>query len=141
MKILFWGLPVLLGLAAVVQGGMNRDIGAKYGWVMATLLNNVVSLGIAFVIAAILFLRERPVLDASTWSWSYLIPGGLGVIFVLGLPYAIEGLGASRAIILLVTSQIAMSLLWDLWVLEVAIPWTRWGGALIAIGGALLASF
>lgn len=141
MKILFWCLPVLIGIAAVIQGGMNREIGSKYGWVMATLLNNVVSLTIAFAIALVLFFRERPVLEASAWSWSYLIPGALGVFFVLGLPYAIEGLGASRAIILLVASQVAVSLLWDLWVLDVAIPATRWGGAILAIAGALLASF
>jgi uncharacterized membrane protein YdcZ (DUF606 family) len=109
-----WILPFAVGLAAVVQGGLNRQLAKTMTLPTAVLVN-----GIIFCLSASVywyFRREEPV-DA-TWPWWIIIPG---VCFVC-----------------LVASQIAGSIVWDLTVEGQPVSLARWIGAGLAMLGSIV---
>jgi bacterial/archaeal transporter family-2 protein len=140
-------LPVLLGLASVLQAGFNRQISRSYGLPTAVLLNTCVLL----VVASALFFWSlgspqsvpaalRPSQRSGSPALWYLLPGLLGFCLVAGIPLAISRIGALKAFVLLIGAQLVGSLVWDAWVEARPVNVVRVAGAVISFLGAVLVS-
>lgn len=142
MKILVMSIPFIVGGLTVLQSGLNRHMGSRFGWPVVGLINNACGWFFALLITLILvfFFRGEGVSQPQGFAWWWMLPGILGMIFVMGVPLSIQHIGASQTFVLLVSSQMLFSLGWDYWVLHLAIPWTRIAGIGLAVAGALIAS-
>lgn len=142
MKMWMMLVPFVIGGLTVIQSGMNRQIGVKYGWPVAGMMNNAAGFVMAALITLILVLvfAGRGVAPVKDLQWWYFIPGCLGMLFVMGMPVSFNELGASRTFIILVASQLLFGLLWDRLVLHLEFPWTRIVGVAVALCGALIAT-
>ena len=138
--------PAVLGVLIVIQAGLNRKIAAAWGLPFAALLNATVLLICAAGLVGWVGLRSEGVPDVlrlhgdlSLWKPWFLVPGILGLTLVLGGPWAVARFGAVHAFVLIISAQLAASLLWDLQV-EGRIPSrVRLLGVGITWIGALLA--
>lgn len=142
----FYLLPMLLGVTVVVQGTMNRQIGAIYGLSTAVLINAAVF----FVLSLCFFLvaKYTPSLvpeflqvksSDSAFSLKYIIPGSCGFLLVMGLPWAIQNIGAARSFLLLIVAQILTGFVWDFFDSATQPHLLKISGALLTIvGGALI---
>jgi transporter family-2 protein len=142
VKWLFFLIPFVIGGVTVIQSGLNRQIGLKYGWPVAGMINNASGFAMAAVITLILIFvfAGKGVAPARDLQWWYFVPGCLGMLFVMGIPLAFDAIGASRTFIILVASQLLFGLLWDRLVLQLEFPLTRFLGVALAWAGALIAT-
>ncbi|MEQ1724003.1 MAG: DMT family transporter [Pseudobdellovibrio sp.] len=101
---------VFIGMMAVLQGGLNRQISGKYGLHVAFLINSLVFLVIA---GSYWFFSSRTATADFKMEWWYIFPGIFGAMLVFGIPWAIPQIGALRVFLCLVGGQMVMSLLWD----------------------------
>ncbi len=144
-------VPVAVGLAVVLQGGLNRQVSAQWGLAAAIFVNALVfliaSAGLLWLARArpelvpeIFRLPEGPLASISWWQWQGLLPGLFGLVIVAGLPWAIVRLGALQSLLLVLGAQLLGGLLWDHWVEGIRVTPTRLLGSLIALAGAWLVS-
>lgn len=133
MRILV--VPVLLGVVSVLQAGLNRKIAVGQGLLEAVFINATILFSLALG-SFILFERKLPAVQ--NFSWWYCLPGIFGFLLVSGGPWSVARLGASTTFVLLISTQIVMSLVWDLMVEEVS--WNSWkiSGIIIVWLGALM---
>ncbi len=117
MNFLALLLPLALGATAVTQANLNRYTGTHLGLASAVFLNAAIFfvLGIFLYFIAKLspnavpeFMRVKPAL--SGYSWLFLVPGFCGFLYVLGLPWSIQNIGPALSFILLIASQVTVSL-------------------------------
>lgn len=144
----YLAIPIAIGLAVVVQGILNRQIGLNWGLSAAVLLNAVVFL----FLCAGLYLWTRwtseplpsylkfPEGPSSPPAYWYLIPGLCGFFIVVGVPISLFQVGPTKTFIILIVSQIVFSLVMEKFIsgdtpgfLKIA------GGILAVIGAALVA--
>lgn len=113
-------LSITLGLASVLQGGLNRQIATTWGFTAAAFFNTLVllvSITALFIISrrypAMLpeVLRERN--SFSSFSWWYLLPGLCGLYIILGMPLVISKIGAVKLFMGFIAAQLVGSLIWD----------------------------
>lgn len=121
---------------------------AKWGLSTAVLINALV-----FVLAAgLLFYVSRqyeeiftpgtaPKLEGFRFEWWYLLPGICGFALVMGIPWAIPRIGATRVFLFVVVGQMLASLVWDLLVEKKTPDFQRLVGAAMAIGGLIISSW
>lgn len=113
-------LSVALGLASVLQGGLNRQIATQWGFVGAAFLNTLVIL----VVVSILYVMSRWYPDVlpkvlqdkdsfTRFSWWHVIPGLCGLFLILAMPWVISKIGALKLFMGFVTAQMLGSLVWD----------------------------
>jgi uncharacterized membrane protein YdcZ (DUF606 family) len=111
MKLL-WAVPIILGSLTVLQAGMNRKIAAAQSLPFAALLNSLVLTGAATVVFLLSGGASRlPALREL--SWTYVLPGLMGISFVLGGPWSVGRIGATATFLCIVSAQVATSLFWD----------------------------
>lgn len=140
-------IPILLGVLSVVQNTINRSLGLIHGLSTVVLLNLVLAtlVSLAFWICS----RYIPG-DGASWLtgtialrdlgvWHFL-PGIFGFLIVLGLPFAINELGASRVFVGFVVAQILTSFMWDILVDRAPVVTTRVIGGILTIAGLFLVS-
>ena len=143
----FLAVPLLVGTIIVLQGTLNRQLGAVMGLGTAVLLNAAVVMAAAVVF----FLSVRSAPDSfpelfrgsyapGTFSPWMLLPGVFGFLIIAGVPWAISRLGAARVFVAVVVAQLVVSLLWDGLTGAAPISWQRVVGAGLAIAGVALAS-
>jgi uncharacterized membrane protein YdcZ (DUF606 family) len=137
-------LPLIVGVAAIIQGGMNKQISNSWGLGPVVYLNAVVFFAASAVMAVMYryfpqntpeFLRSR---GGSEWSWWYVIPGLAGLAIVVLTPFAIEKIGAFKVFLGLIGAQLVGSLVWDAYVEGLAVTRFRIIGAIISFACALL---
>lgn len=140
-------LTIFIGLSSVVQAGLNRQMSTPWGLPSTVLLNAIMFLlaSVAYYLFAkngwVAFpdaLKERQGFEQ--WQWWYLLPGLLGFIFVIGLPFAIARIGALQVFVGLVVAQMLGGLLWDRFIEGLDWSWSRILGASLAVVAVLLAS-
>ncbi len=138
-------LPFAVGVAAVLQGVLNRRVMSEWGLSAAVLLNSLVFLVVSLGLLALA--RSRPELfpdsfaPSASWStlaWWFILPGLFGMVIVLGIPWAIDSLGAARVFVGIVAAQMVASLVWDHFMEGVELSLERVGGTVLAVVGAWL---
>lgn len=138
-------MPIVLGAIVVLQGSLNKQIGLQLGLSTAVLINSAVF----FLFSLFLFfstklypslfpeyLRIKP-MNENFQTW-YLIPGICGFLLVLGLPWSIQKLGVAKSIILLISSQVLIGILWDKFIFHAEPSLLKLVGAVITLLGAIL---
>ena len=142
----YFFLPIALGVSVVVQATLNKEMALQYGLLSAVLLNAAV----LFVLSALFygiaktspeFFPEffQPKSSSEPFNWSYLIPGMCGFFLVLGLPWSLHKLGPSNSFLLLIATQIVVSLLLETYRSQSLPQGLKLAGAiLVLIGGALV---
>jgi uncharacterized membrane protein YdcZ (DUF606 family) len=138
-------VPALIGVAAVVQAGLNRQIASRWGLASSVLLSSSVLLAAA--LSLWLFSRFAPerlpsFFNAPTESkpfaaW-YWVPGLLGLLIVAGLPWAIQRAGATLTFVVTIATQMVVSLAWDGLVEGRPFAWVKVAGSALAVAGAVL---
>jgi len=141
--------PIFIGVFAVIQATLNRKMGSQMGLNTAVLINAAVFLGCAslvFFLSHFVFAQKIPEFmrlpDSFRFkmhAW-YLLPGLFGFLLVLGLPLALSRISASQVFVLLVSTQILTSFIWDITVEKNSIPLLRLIGAALTFIGATLVS-
>ncbi len=144
MNIAFF-VPLALGVTVVLQATLNRAIGHNHGLATAVLINAVVFfvLSLGFFLTGKYnpdlvpeFLRFRE--SSVPYSWYYLIPGACGFFLVLGLPYAIHHIGPSLSFLLLIASQVVVSLAFEIYLSGNVPSLLRLMGAALIVVGSIL---
>ena len=138
-------LPVFLGIAAVIQGGLNRQISDQWGLASAVLFNTLVML--VFTALLLIIAKWKPELlpeffrmrgGLAAFRWWYLIPGLCGLALVVGIPFVIQRVGAFPVFLGILGGQMVMSLAWDALVEHRPLTSLRLAGAGMAILSAWL---
>ena len=146
-SMLFYLIPIFVGTLVVLQSTLNRSLGAQIGLSTAVTINAAVFLGASFVFWIMTrtfpdffpsMMPPKTSFSHIDWKWHYIIPGMSGFLLVLGLPWAIQQIGASRAITLLVSTQVVVGLLWEIFITHTPVSWIRIFGAVLVILGSYL---
>lgn len=141
-------VPLLVGAATVLQGGLNRMVSDKWGLAATVLFNNLVLAVISIGVWGIV--RGAPTLfptffgDRGSWGdlrWWWIVPALCGLVIVGGIPWAISRLGALTVLVGIVAAQMVVGLVWDAWVEGQPATVLRIVGAALAVGGVALASY
>lgn len=142
---LIFALPLAIGFAGVVQGGLNQEIMKNWGITGAVLINNLQVLFWSLLIwylarhATGLFPEEwRPLEQPNRIYWWYIIPGLSGFLIVAGIPIAIEKVGAGKTFMAILLAQLIGGVAWDFFVDGKAIEWRQFAGLIAATIGAVL---
>ena len=142
-----WMVPVVVGLAVVLQGGFNRQVSAHWGLATTVLVNGIVFLVVSLLLWGAMKLRPDflpreflpPEQGGAVAVWRVILPGVFGVVIVTGLPWAITRMGALGAVLVLLVTQLVVSMVWDAVVEGVPVQPLRVVGAALALAGAWLA--
>lgn len=144
--MLVYLIPIFLGLAAVLQAGINRQIVPQWSLTGAVLMNVLVLC--VTVLAVYGIMRLLPIkipelfrLQAPTgaFAWWWVLPGILGYLIISGMPFAVMHLGAARVFVAVITAQMISSLLWDYYIEGITATPQRLVGCLLATVGAFVA--
>jgi Uncharacterized protein conserved in bacteria len=140
-------VPLLVGASIVLQGGLNRVLAGRIGLAPTVVVNAAVfavACGAMWGLSA-----ARPdwfpagfAPSGERWQpklW-HVVPGLCGAVIVVGVPWAIGSLGATRVFITVVVAQVVGSALWDALVEGAAPSAMRLVGCGIAVAGVALAS-
>ena len=138
-------LPILIGFAGVVQGGLNKEIMKNWGITGAVLINNLQvffwSMFVWFLArhATALFSDDwRPLAQSNQIHWWYLVPGLCGFFIVAGIPVAIDKVGAGKTFMGILLAQLIGGVAWDHIVGGEAVEWRQIAGVGAAALGAIL---
>lgn len=139
-------VPFALGVVAVLQATMNKEISTQVGLAAATALNMAGAAVCAFAFAAVCALRGETN-GIARWTWDpaafrafWCLPGAIGFVIVLGLPWAVQRIGALSTFVALVAAQVVTSAAWDRVAEGVPLSPARIAGALCAIAAVVLTS-
>ncbi|MGE0172867.1 MAG: DMT family transporter [Oligoflexales bacterium] len=138
-------LSLSIGVAAVIQSGINKRLMNLWGLTSAVALNTVVLLVTVTVLGIAIFWLPKIIPDLfhfkssdEPFHWWYVIPGLLGFGIVAGLPVSMAHIGATRAFIIVIAAQLISSLAWDRFAENTTISsWRIVGCALAVIGAGL----
>lgn len=134
-----------IGAGTVAQGGINKDIGKSWGLASAVLFNNTVVAILSLLIFILVKIMPqkfpelfRPSETTFTFQWHYIIPALCGLAVVVGIPWAINQIGAVKVFLVMVLAQLLASLFWDWYVEGLTLTSYRWIGILLAACGTIL---
>lgn len=134
-------LPVMVGLAIVLQSGLNRVIAESRGLALALMINAIL---VAALTGAFLLWAQRspsaPAFLRGTmgWQWWYIIPAICGFVITLGIPFALSRMGAGAVFALIIATQLLGSLAWDVVVEHRALGLAKLAAAALTAVGALI---
>ncbi|MDZ4081671.1 MAG: DMT family transporter [Bdellovibrionales bacterium] len=149
---LFYAIPVILGLGVVIQGLLNRRIGAAIGLSTAVLINAIVFFLLSAAVIGASYLKPdifpsmlkpptttlREASLAGPSYWLYWVPGFFGFLLVLGVPFSIQQLGPSKTFIVLIVAQVFFSLLAEWLFFDASLNNMKLFGAMLAVAGAAI---
>jgi len=139
-------VPFVLGIVAVMQATLNKEIAAHTGLAAATALNMTVAAVCAFAFAAWCAMRgdaaglTRWSIEPSAFRAWWLLPGLVGFAIVIGLPWSVQRIGALSTFVVLVAAQMLASALWDRFAAGIPLTPSRLAGASCTIVGVILLS-
>ncbi len=142
-------IPIICGIAVIIQPMLNRALSAHYGIFGAILINSfVLSTGSAllYFVTRTKLLSFGALFDGQPFNlgnqnqlhWWYVIPGLCGLTIICLVPYAFSRLSASTTFVLLVASQLTCAALVDRFYLHQPITLIRSIGILLTLFGAFL---
>ncbi|MBN8540822.1 MAG: DMT family transporter [Deltaproteobacteria bacterium] len=145
-------IPIVLGLGVVIQGLMNRRIGAAIGLTTAVLINAIVFFVLSLAVIGASYIKPelfpemlrppttsfRDAAQTGPSFWVYWIPGFFGFLLVLGVPFSIQQLGPSKTFIVLIVAQVFFSLLAERLFFDAGFNSMKLIGTLLAVTGAAI---
>jgi uncharacterized membrane protein YdcZ (DUF606 family) len=140
-------VPLLLGIMSVTQVGLNGRLATRSGLASAALLNMTVGWSLAVGFAVWCVVRGsgsglyRFQFDANLFRWWSFFPGCIGFSLVVGMPWAVQKLGAQATFVALIGAQMLAGLLWDAWVEGTSLTVLRTLGAAFAVAGVVLTTW
>lgn len=141
-------IPAILGFLIVCQAGLNRKIAAQWGLPAAAFLNSTVLWTSTALLLSLAVFHPSILPSGFQFQWGaqgfkfwYVLPGLFGLTLILGAPWCIARWGATYTFVLLISSQVVASILWDLKVENLSISRQRLVGAGLAWIGVLFASW
>ena len=141
---LYLFLPLITGISIIMQAGLNRQSSMQVGLLTAVLLNSfiffMVSLGV-WVIVRKGWISVPPafqIKDITQIQPWFLIPGVLGFLIVLCMPFALQNMPASVAFGLSIATQLVMAVVWDYFTLGVWPTLQKVFGLVLLFFGSLL---
>lgn len=114
MKILFYFLPVVVGIAMSIQSGVNSQLRIALQHPLLAAFISFIS-GTATLALILLFARQG-LPDTSVYtgiSWYKYLGGALGVFIVTITLLSIQEIGASNMFVLIVTGQLITAVMMD----------------------------
>ncbi len=144
--MLVYFIPICLGIAAVMQAGINRQIVPQWSLTGAVLMNSLVLVGMTLMVYGMM--RFLPIkmpemfelrMPTGPMAWWWVLPGILGYLIISGMPIAVMHLGAAPVFVALIAAQMISSLGWDYFVGGVSATPQRLLGCLLATIGAFVA--
>ncbi len=133
--MLDWGIPVLLGMSAVLQATINRSLAASSSLSTVVVWNSVMVLVYALTLNSVL---KEKLWVSGGFPYLVIVSGLFGFAIVVGFPFAISRIGAVATSILFILSQLATSALWDILVDGVRLSAMRWAALALAGLSAVL---
>ena len=139
-------LSMALGVFAVLQAALNKQLLASFGLAPAILLNGGLVLVLAVGLFACAHWGHIPSLSSGDagvrgFRWWWLLPGLFGFSLIVGLPLAVRRIGALQVFVGVVAAQMVASSVWDLMVEHIPPTPLRIVGALLAVVGVFLVSW
>ena len=144
MKLIYL-LPIIIGMAGILQGGLNKEMSLKIGVGQTVLVGQPLTFifGVLFYLVVKFFPGlfspiyhlKAPLM---TWKWWFIIPGFLGLLIVSLFPEAIHELGAVKTTVLIVAAQVIFSVFWDMTVEKLPISTFKWLGMVFAFISVVL---
>lgn len=143
MKVLFYLLPLLAGVAMTIQSGINAQL-------RATINHPILAAFISFasgtiVLAGMLFLSKQAIPSLSVYpniSWYKFTGGLLGVFVVTVALLSVQEIGAANMFVLIIAGQLLTAVLMDhfgvLGMKESPVTLQKMVGILCLIAGAWL---
>ena len=114
MKILFYILPLLAGVAMSIQSGINSQLRVV---IQHPVLAAFISFAVGTIALALMLLLSRQSFPSlavySTISWYKLTGGLLGVFVVTVTILSVQEIGASNMFVLIVAGQLITAMLMD----------------------------
>ena len=114
MKILFYLLPLLAGVAMSIQSGINSQLRTV---IQHPLLAAFISFACGTIALALILLLSRQAFPSlavySSISWYKLTGGLLGVFVVTVTILSVQEIGASNMFVLIVAGQLITAVLMD----------------------------
>jgi transporter family-2 protein len=143
--IIWYIIPLSVGLCIVMQGILNKQFSMAFGLASASLLNALVFAVVAFVLFTV---AQRfpmavpdfipPKLSQYEFRFWHLVPGLCGFLIVTLTPWSIRHIGAAPVFVLIVSAQILFSSIWDTMVNGVPFSLAKAIGLAFVTGGATL---
>lgn len=139
-------LPIFIGSLGIIQAALNRSMSTNMGLVWACIIGNIITLLVCFVFYFAVkyspahfpeFMQIRT-FEFKLW---HILPGVFGFIFLAGLPYSIDKIGAVKSTVGLIAAQMVTSVLWDYFVENLNISITKSFGIFFALLSVILISF
>lgn len=145
----FYLMPIMVGIVGVIQGGLNQRLGDKIGLLGAVAMNNAVGFifsmllmfGVLYGIGSTKGMFSIDPSGLKSLQWWFWIPGICGFLVVLGIPFSMKSLGATKVFLLIIAAQLVSSILWDFFVEGLGVSWERLVGSALALSGAYLVVF
>lgn len=139
-------LPIFIGAIGILQAALNRNMSSSMGLVWACIIGNVVTLlvCVAFYFIVKLFPDAFPAfvkLRNFEFKLWHLLPGIFGFLFLTGLPYSIDKIGAVKSTVGLIAAQMVTSVLWDFFVENIQVNLAKGFGIFFALLSVILISF
>jgi transporter family-2 protein len=140
-------VPLVLGILAVAQVTLNGRVATTSGLASAAVLNMTVGWTLAVSFAVWCVVRGtgtglyRFQVDASLIRWWWFLPGCFGFSLVVGMPWAVQKLGALATFVALIGAQMVAGMIWDTWVEGTSLTVPRVLGAAFAVAGVALTAW
>lgn len=140
-------VPIVLGMVAVAQVTLNGRVAARSGLASAAFLNMTVGWSLALAFAVWCALRGsasglyRFQMDVSLVRWWWFLPGCFGFSLVVGMPWAVQKLGAVATFVALIGAQMVAGMVWDTAVEGATLTLPRVLGAIFAVAGVALTTW
>jgi bacterial/archaeal transporter family-2 protein len=114
MKIQFYLLSILAGIAVAFQTGVNSQLRTDTNNPVLTALISFLVGTVALVIIYFAFFRQSPAFpDGYSFTWWKFTGGLLGVLYVTGVVIAAPRIGAANALAFIVGGQFVAAIIID----------------------------
>ena len=133
-------IPLAVGAAGIIQGGLNKNMSQNMGLTMALFIGN--SLVVIYSILLYFLAAKSPEsvselfklkATATGFKWWYVIPSVCGFIIITGIPFGISKIGAVKVAVLIIAGQMITSLCWDFFVEKIPFSTTKGLGVFFSL--------
>ncbi|HEY0741940.1 MAG TPA: DMT family transporter [Chryseosolibacter sp.] len=114
MKIQYYLLSILAGVAVAFQNGVNSQLRTDTNNPVLTALISFMVGTVALVVLYFAFFRQTPTFPSGySFSWWKFTGGLLGVLYVTGVVIAAPRIGAANALAFIVAGQFVAAIIID----------------------------